>query len=280
MHDRIFYSNNGILEDIGFLLNNYHAGSKTFASFVASEDALYIGSRLPFNHFFLKVNSVNTNDSNMKISYWDSSKWSEVAEVVDLTKTGLKTLSQSGFVTLVPSKHSNWIREDTNYSGNSVDDLTSIEVYDKYWLKITFSNDLSANTSIEWIGQKFSDDYDLGSEYSDLVRPEMIDAFESGKTDYEEQHVKAAEIIVQDLIDKKIICEKDQILDRNDFKLASVSKVAEIIYNSMGDDYSDNKDNARNEYRSRLKKTLPRVDTNKNAREDIREKFHSGSLYR
>lgn len=281
MKRRFFYSDNGTLTDYSTNLENFYSGTHSF-TFVAAEDAFYVGGRLPFNHLYLKMDgtNVNANSSTMTVSYWDSKEWAEAVEVIDETSVAGASLAQSGFVTWIPDKSANWVREDTNYSGNSVTGLTSVEIYDLYWLKITFSNDLSANTAFIWAGQKFSDDDLLGTEYSDLVRSAMIAAFESGKTDWEEQHVRAAEVIVRDLMHKGYIIEKEQILERHDFELASVSKTAEIIFAGLGDDYKDNQDAARREYNDRMAKVLPRIDVNKNARIDINEKVSQGRLVR
>lgn len=274
MDKRIFYSDNSVLSDWSVALNNYHTGTKTF-TLVAIEDAIYIGARFPFNHLYFKLNTANENASTMTISYWDSSTWREAVEVIDETEG----FTKSGFVKFVPNKTYGWVKEDTNYAGSTVTGLTSVEIYDLYWLKITFSADMSESV-ISWCGNKFSDDNDLGSEYSDLVRASMISAFEAGKTDWEEQHIRAAKIIINDLVSKGIIIEKEQILDREDFKLAAVSKCAEIIYLGLGEDYRERANSAREEYRTRLNSAMPRIDKDKNAIEDDYDKLIQGSLYR
>ena len=87
----------------------------------------------------------------------------------------------------------------------------------------------------------FSNDSDLGSEFPDLVLSATMTAFATGKTSWEEQHVRAAEILIKDLKKVKGIHSSSQILDHNDFRLASVCKVAEIIYTAFGNDYLEQK---------------------------------------
>ena len=281
MKRRVLYSDNSVLTDISVNMENYHVGTNAF-TFVAAQDAFYIGSRLPFNHLFIKMDgsNVNSNSSAMTVSYWEGSSWIPAVEVIDETVTSGASLAKSGFVTWVTDRDYGWPREDTNYGGITVTGLTTVEIYNLYWLKLTFSADLSADTAFSWIGQKFSNDNELGSEYSDLVRAGLIDAYESGKTDWEEQHVRAADVIIKDLTHKGLIIEKEQILERLDFELASVSKTAEIIYGGLGDDYKEDKKLARDEYDDRLNKLLPRIDVNRNAREDVGEKTTQGRLYR
>jgi len=273
MKRRILFSDNGTLIDESVDLNNYHSGDMTF-SFVSADDALYIGSDLPFNHLFIKLTSgsVNAETSTMIVQYWDDDQWRNTVELIDETASGGATLAQDGFITFTPDKDYLWTRESTNYSGEEITGLTSVTIYDLYWIKITTSADLTADVKIEWIGQKFSNDEDLYSEYPEFNNTNFKAAFESGKSTWEEQHVRAAGLIVQDLFKKGVISGKEQILERDQFMPASVCKVAEIIYNSMGDDYKDQRDAARKEYYSRIGKISFRVDKNNNAIQDETEK--------
>jgi len=263
---RIIYSDNSTLSDWGVELNNFHSGTQTF-SFVAAEDYIYVGNVVPFNHFYVKMATASVASSTMSVSYWSGSQWRSAVEVID--ETG--GLTSDGFVTFVPDRDHGWVNADTNGTGQTVTGLTGVTIYDKYWIRLSFNNDLTASSIISWIGQKFSNDDDLGSEYPELVTSNVLTSFESGKTDWEEQHVRAGELIVRDLIAQKIIYAKGQILERNSFMLASVSKVAELIFTSFGDDYIDQKNAARAEYEKRLNKGIYDVDLNGDGELDPRE---------
>ena len=255
---RVIYSDDGTLTDLTTNLENYHSGTYTFSGFTAAEDYIYIGNIVPFNHFYLKMATASVASTTMSIDYWTGNSWQAVVETIDETSG----LTSDGFVTFVPDRDHAWVDANTNGQGRQVTGLTTVTIYDKYWIRISFNNDLTANSIISWVGQKFSDDNDLGSEYPDLTRSNVLTAFESGKTDWEEQHVRAAEIIVDTLITKNVIFAKGQILERRSFMLPSVSKVAEVIYNSFGDDYSDQKKDARNEFEKRMDKSIFDVDSN------------------
>jgi hypothetical protein len=242
MKKRFIYSDNGTLKNYTEEINNYHSGETTI-TIVALDDALYIGSVLPFNHLYFKMGTtVNLNASLMTVSLWDGKEFNEVAELIDNTEVSGKTLAQSGFIEFVPDKQEGWSYEDTvNTNGvEKVTGLGSVKIYDKYWTKITFSADLTTDLTIAWLGQIFSNDEDLGSEYPDLVLSDTMTAIESSKTDYQEQSVRAAKIIIQDLQRKNVILNNNQILERSNLMLPSVSKIAEIIYSMLGDDYNDN----------------------------------------
>jgi hypothetical protein len=153
--------------------------------------------------------------------------------------------------------------------------LESLVIYDLYWIKFTFSSDIDPVTELQWIGNLFSNDSDLGGEYPDFVRTNVKTAFEVGKTTWEEQHVIAAKVLIDDLINSATIDDSAQILNRSDYTLAAVHKVAEIICNAFGDDYANVKKAAREEYSTRMKKRVQRVDVNKNGAEEPFERVNS-----
>lgn len=264
---RIFYSDNGALTDWSISVGSYKTGAVT-VNFNPAEDYIYIGNIAPFNHFYLKMGStINADVATISIEYWDGDTWHEVIETIDETEG----LAKSGFISWVPDKDSVWHRSNTNQNGQVITGLTSIKIYDLFWARIKISGAVDSGIELKWLGQKFSDDNDLGSEYPDLVRSATKVAFEAGKTDYEEQAVRAAEVIVSDLIKENIIWSKNQILDKDAFKLCSVNKIAEIIYNAFGDDYLDQKTQARQEYQSRFKKVIFAVDLNEDGQLSVYE---------
>lgn len=266
---RIIYSNNSVLSDVSKSLTDYYSDDETL-SIVASEDAIYIGQRMPFNHLYFKMGTVvNAIVSNINIAYWDRQNWIPCAEIMDETSSSGKTLAKSGFITWVPDRNKLWAQQSTNHNADKVTDLTALNIYDLYWIKITFSVSLTASIKLSWIGNLFSDDNDLGAEFPDLVRSTVMTAFKAGKTTFEEQHYLAAEIVKNDLRSKNVILDQGQILDKNDLKLASVMKCAEIIYSAFGDSYKDNRTDARKEYELRINKSLPKVDTYKTATVEI-----------
>lgn len=263
MNNRILYSDNGVLTDLSVELNKYKTGTAVIPAFVAAEDAIYIGSRAPFNHFFLRVGDTpNTASTTMSLKYWEGNDFHSVVEIIDETDG----ITQDGYVTFQPDRDERWHRESTDDDGGqTIPELNTVVIYDLYWLEVKFDNDLDVNSEISFVGQKFSDDDDLDSEYPDLNRQTMKDTFSDtpgAKTDWEEQEVRAAEIIIKDLISKNIINDKSEILVRDNLKLASIMKTAEIIYRGLGDDYADDKRSARGEYNSRLKSGIYQTDRN------------------
>lgn len=264
---RVLFSDNGTLIDFSTSLNKYDATYKTF-NYTTSQDALYISSKMPFNHTYFKLLIPNLISATMTVSYWTSGGWENVVELSDETNG----FSQSGFITFTPNKNAQWTRSSTSGDGSTITGLESVVIYDQYWIKLTFNATLSSDTAINWLGNIFSNDDDLACEFPDFAKQSVKTSAKPGKIDWEEQHVKAASILAQDLIDKGIIYETGQVLNKEDYREASVMKCAEIIYRMLGDDFADQRREAREEYQHRLAKRLHAVDTNMDAIEQVHER--------
>jgi hypothetical protein len=274
MNNRIIYSDNGVLKDYSPQFNSYHSDSVDLT--LKTTDYLYIGSRLPFNHIYLKLDENDSNDLALNVEYWDGNIWREVVELIDETE-GLK---KSGHIQFTPNRRYTWAWEPTNEDGSQITGLTDVVIYDLYWMRISVSTE-SEETSFNWIGNVFCEDEDIYPEFPSLEKANTKQAYKVGKLNWEEQRVRASQVLINDLIAKNVIQEKGQILDWRLFTNACVSKTAEIIFSAFGDDYTDNRDAARGEYKLRLSNMNYRVDQNKNAIEDKYEQgFKSGFLSR
>ena len=219
---------------------------------------IYIASDFPFNHLFIKMGTVkNAIAVTMKIEYWDGSAWVQVVELRDHTNG----LFNDGFIEFTPHKQYLWSLEDES---DDIPGFTKI-LYDKYWTRISFNLTLTPSVDISFMGHKFSDDTDLFVEYPVFNDSSYLTAFKAGKTSWEEQAVKAAEMISMDLMKKSVILGPEQILERRKFIGASVCKVAEIIFTAFGNDYIDQKKAAHEEYYRRLDLSQYSVDTNGDA---------------
>lgn len=268
MNKRIILSLGGTLKDLSSSIRRYDPATSALCELkIATQDKIFIGSRLPFNHFYAKLAVLNATPAVMKVRYF-STAWNDVAELIDETNG----FQASGFVTFVPNRNAAWcmMTESKQVAG-----LESTLIYDLYWLEVSFDVDLDVGTALNWIGELFSDDLDLGSEFPDLLKAAVKTAYKTGKTDWEEQHARAAEIIIEDLVSKAVINDGSQILIRTDYKNAAICKVAEIIYNAFGDDYTDQKKSARMEYDKRIDKRIHRVDQNSNGAEEVEERKSS-----
>lgn len=269
MNRRIFYSDNGVLTDLSSNLNKYNTVSSAF-DYIAGEDYIYIGARLPFNSLYFKLDNQNANPATMIIETWTGTGWTIVDDIIDLTQ-GFNT---SGNVIFVPDQHSTWSFSNTN-NGSYVTGLETVKINNLYWMRVSFSDDLQPNTSIFWIGNIFADDEDLGAEFPDLVKNSVQVAFSPGKQNWEEQHVRAAELVVQDLQINRVIVDSGQLLELEDLRGAAVQKCAEIIFGAFGDDFADQRRTAREEYQRRISNPAKKIDLNHNGIEDADEKINT-----
>jgi len=266
---KLIYSDNNVLNDISTNVSNYHSGADAF-TFEAANDFFYLGQRFAFNQFYMKFSALNTASSTMSLSYWDGKEWRSAVDIED----GTSGFTADGKVMFVPDKQYGWMKEDTvrNSGVEEITGLGDVTIYDRYWLRVSFDNDLDADTAIQWIGRLFASDDDLYGEYPMFNNTALKTAIEAGKTTYEEQRLRATEVCIDNLITKGIITNGNQLLNAEILKTPIVSKTAEIIFTMLGfDEYEDDRKRARNEYTSRLNKDIFNVDINDNALLDDRE---------
>jgi len=282
MNFRSIFSDNGTLIDMSTELDNYHSETKVIP-FVAAEDYIYVGSRFPFNSFYLKQSVVNDQSSVMSVSYWDGSNWYAAVDIIDGTSVNGVTLAQDGIISFVPDKNRNWLWADTIRSSGTeeITGLGDAVIYDHYWIRVSFSVDLLATTALSWMGHLFSDDDALLTEYPVFSNQDLKDSFDSGKSSWEEQSVAASKKIINHLISKNVINSGNQILDYSKLEMANVQRTATIVFGGMGDSYRDDLSAAMIEYKRLISKGEFYLDMNNNARVDPGEtKMVIGRMYR
>lgn len=279
--NRIIFKDNTTLLDKSTDFNSYNFSGFNF-TIVPADDALYIGSEFPFNDLYFKLTQVNSaaTASTVTVSTWSNNAWKAVAEKFDETSISGVAFKQSGHISFEPDRNYLWSRESTNDSGEVIADLSTLNIYDRYWTKFNFTGEFP-EIGFGWIGQKFGDDNDLAGEYPDLCRADVMSAWQTGKTSWEEQFIVASQILINDLKNKRIIDDGVQLLDRHELKRIVVSKVAEIIFNGMGTSYADNAKRSRDDYIKRSSEWTPRkVDINRTGRMDQGESYQFGRLLR
>lgn len=268
---RVIHSDNGTLLDLSQVLRDFYADSASLP-IVAAQDYLYLGSEFPFNHRYIQIDEANSETSAISVHIWDGQEWKECVDVFDGTKVAGKTLAQSGIISWWLNKDHTWQRDDTSYNNQTITGLSSATIYDLYWVRITFSANLSASTSLKYVGQKFSNIDDLRGEYPDLVRPDVMQSFETGKVDWLEQEIRAAELIGEDLKSRGVIFSKDQILSYEEFKTASIHKVAELIYSPFNE---EKRTVCHGKFKAAMNKKIFKIDENESGRLDIQEKVQT-----
>lgn len=272
---RVIFSDNGTLIDMSRSLGDLFALSDSM-TIVAAQDKLYLGADQPFNHRFIQVNSPNTLASVASVEIWTGTAWVAAVDVIDGTSSSGKTLSQSGILQWTTNRNSGWEREADS---NDVTGLTGTSVYDMFWVRVSFSGNTSA-MSLSYVGHKFSDDSLLGGYYPDLVRAKLIASFATGKSDWLEQHVLAAEELIRDLRKRRYVVSGSQVFDWELFSVPAMQKCAHIIMSGLGSDFTDRAIEAQEAYQNELENTMAGIDRNRDGRLSLNERKPAVGLRR
>lgn len=257
LQNRIILKDNAVLTDISREMSDYNSGTQAIV-IVPSEDALYVGSDLPFNHRYFDLSVFNSISGTVAVSIWDGLQFNAAVDVIDLTAVSGKPFAQNGLLMWSTDKAKAWGSEGTT---EDMSDLSSFKIYNNYWVKLTFS--AAFNPTFKYIGHKFAKDADLSAYYNDLNRASVREAyFEAVTSSWDAIHVAAAEEIVRDLRTQKIVKSVNQIFDPDTFRDCGVHKLAEIVYSSFGPSHADRLDFAVLKYKEAMNKLVFGVDQN------------------
>lgn len=271
-NQRVIWSDNSILKDLTLALSDYRSDAVVFP-YVSLDDYLYIGSELPFNSRYFDLGTVNNVAASVAIWLWNGSAWIPTKDILDSTDTGGVPLAKSGELTYAQDiDKSGWHCERTS---NDIPDLAGTYIFNMYWTRWQWNNDLRSDMSLNYIGYLFSDDDDLLTFYPDLANSSLKDAYETGKTTWREQSFAASEAIVRELRRRNVVITRDQIFDTSILLDANCHKTAEIIYGGLGSAYNEAKAKAAKEYIDALNVKFNRVDKDANGTLDNWEKTNS-----
>lgn len=264
---RVIFSNDGSLSDISVNTGDFREGSSTI-DYVTSEDYLFLASFLPFNHKHFDIGTANDQSSAISVEIWDGSAWTGAVDVLDQTSSSGVSLSQDGIISWTSNvDDAPWNRQQKSAD---VTGLTGTSIYNMYWVRLSWDGSFNANTTIEYIGHKFSKDSQLFDQYPELNDTNLLTSFESGKTDWEEQHYLAADYIIRDLKQDNAIVSADQLLDWQVFREASIHACAMLIF--WGLSQFEKHEKAKSMYENYRKNGFLNIDLNRDARLNVKEK--------
>lgn len=271
INSRVILNKNGTLTDLTLPLSDFHSNT-VVVNIDTGTDYLYVGSDLPFNHRYFMLSVVNSVAASVSVDLWSGDGWTAAIDVLDGSVIGNASMAQSGIISWTPDPDkSSWSYDDTNEMPNS--GLETLKIQGLYWARLKWSASLTDTMALQYVGHKFSEDTDLYVEYPEFSSSNFKTAFSAGKTEWNNQHLLAAEYVIQDLRTINVIRQGDQILDWRRFKNASVHKTAEIIYKAFGDDYENNLVQAKRDYKDSLQQKYYNVDEDRNATLTEKEKW-------
>lgn len=262
--------------DISVIVNDFRTENGTLTFDYAQGEYLYVASVLPFNNLWFDVGSVpNTVDANVSIDLFWANSWTPAVDLLDSTN-GLKNTGRLQWNTDYLKGWSIVQRPQ-----DQIPELSAFQIYNMYWARFSWDATFNDDATLNYVGQKFSNDAILQSFYPDLLRTNILQAFLAGKTSWDEQHYMAADHIVRDLKKRGIILTRGQILDYAMLTDASCHRVAELIYTAFGKPYSDQLQTAQKAYKEAINLKYFNVDLDANGRLDpIERAFTTGFMSR
>lgn len=265
-----------MLTDLSSLLSDPHMGEKAFA-IVAAQDAIYIGSDMPFNNRFFMVKDRNDVAGSVTVEIWDGTQFVAAEDVQDLTAIEGVPFARSGLIRFALPYNTGWAKMSES---EDVTGLTGTKIQNCYWAKLTFS--AAFDFSLEYVGFRFAKDSDLNTYYRDLLQSDMMKDFNHGvpMPNWDKVHVVAAEEIIEKLRRDEIIFSGNQVLDPETFTAAACHKLAEMAYSQFGEARLAKLEFAQDKYEEAMAKRVFNVDKNGDGRLSPSERVVTGTLRR
>jgi hypothetical protein len=257
---RVIFNDGGTLSDFSVELGDYRTGAKTFAS--TTGDYLYVGSEYPFNHKHFDVSSANAVASTVSVDIWcgTGTGWVAAVDVLDLTRPSTASLAQDGVIRWTTNRLKTWSPQEDSAD---VTGLAGTAIYNMYWVRLSWSANLTGSTALSYVGLKFATDDDLYTFYPALNNSDLMSQFEAAKADWNEQHYAAAEAIVRDLKRRGVVASHNQIFDYELFTEAACHKACELIYTARNvKAYAEQIKAARDAYEKAIDLKMFRPDAN------------------
>lgn len=263
------------LTDISGTVNDYRSAG--YSPGYHAGEYLYVGSEVPFCALWLDLLGVNASAATPAVQIRFGQAWSNAVDIIDNTAVSGAALARSGLLTWSTDLNKGW--DPVQYSFQ-IPELLGTNIYYFYWARLSWSADLDAATKLKYVGQKFSTDTDLTAYYPDLANAQLMTMFKAGKTDWTEQAFMAAEQIVRELIGKKVIISRGQIIDWSRLVEPSVHKVAELIYRGLGTAFEPRREAAHRDYAAAMNRDFFRVDFNGDGKLEPADKVRSCTFMR
>jgi len=265
--NRIILEDDTTLSDLSLALTDANTQTASIV-LVSAEDAIYLGSELPFNTRYFRVTTANTNAAVVGVKYWDGTAFVDAVDVLDGTSVAGKPFAQDGWISWKADKDSgDPVKMDTD-DMPVAELLNSLKIYDLYWFKLTVSADLSAGTALGYVGYKFAEDSDVSALRPALGGSDIKGQFETGKTDWDVQLIHASDMIIRDIKNDnrfRTMVSANQLLDPTQLTHAAVYQLERIVYPEFGDDFKDELALAEKNYAAAIDDVL-KIDIDGNTR--------------
>lgn len=254
----------GSITDLTLTLSEYNSQTAT-VSLNADVDYLYIGTSLPFNHKWFEVSSANVTAATPFIEIWYTNQWKSVVDILDRTDSSGTPMAQSGNLEFTPNRDFGW---DIELDSDDVTELANAPLtYNKYWMRISY--DANVSFDLKYVGQKFASDTQLFAKYPIFDSTSLRNSWDSGKANWDEQMFAASDEVIEDLISRRIIWDRNQVLDLATLRNPTIHKCATLIYRGLGANRNPEQlKDAEEKYLHSMDKKQWRVDLDRDAQLD------------
>lgn len=275
---RLFYGDDGTLTD--YSLAGQEKNTDIPMPIVAAEDYLYIGQHLPSNNMFFEVSTANDQASVMTVEYWSNNAWVPMVDLLDATSVSGVSLARSGTVQWLVDREEPWtmVLDSSGGQSQAPDELSSIEIYNLYWLRIKFSADLNAGTTLDRITYKFTTEDRLEELDPDLS--EYRTSWDASKTDWLDQILIGSEHVWHDFKSRSLISGPQQILRFEDVCLGAAYRTLAVIYGALGPEFTEKRENALANYNSAVESSRMVLDRNFSGKAERAEVITRLGVYR
>lgn len=238
----------------------------TLAFALTTSSEFYVGFKKKFASRYFAMGVVNSVASVVTVKYWNGSSWAAVKDLIDQTVG----FTKSGFIS--------WENE-SDWTAKNISPITD-EDQELYWIQITVSVNLHANTTLQAVLNLFCDSDLLAQYYPELANDSRW--LPEGQTDFLPQFVAAKDLIVSRLQRAKAIDDESQVLDVNAVALAAVHAAAYVIMRPISDTDEDRQSckDAETEMNKELNLVPIMVDRDNSGTLDESEKKPDGTYFR
>jgi len=231
----------------------------------ADVDYLYVGTSLPFNHRWFEVSSANVTAATPTIEIWYANDWKAAVDILDRTDSSGTPMAASGNLEFTPNRDFGW---DIEQDSDDITELASAPLtYNKYWMRVSY--DANVSFDLKYVGQKFASETSLYAKYPVFDSTSLKTSWDSGKTDWDEQLFAASDEVIEDLISRRIIWDRNQVLDIATLKNPAIHKCASLIFRGLGANRNPKQlADAEEKYSHSMDKKQWKVDVNGDAQLD------------
>jgi hypothetical protein len=255
---RVIQSDNGVLTDRS--IDNQDETTTLPLALVKDEDYYYVGQHFPCNNFYMKVNTVNDVSANINIEYYDNTQWRSAVDILDATKISGVPVARSGVIQFSPDTQYRWHKTADTTTGQFPDELSTLNIFNVYWFRFSYSQSLNASTALDRITYSFSSSQQIDNLDKDVA--DYLDDF--GLTTWEDPIITSSESVVLDLMNRGIILNRGEILNLQDVTRATDWQTLIWIYRNLGGDFKDKLTEAKANYQKSFGQKLS-LDRNEDA---------------